>query len=544
MLFHEFIRLAGGVKNVLRVLLPHNQVALCINDVTLVSNDLPLGVTLEKVLDETHLVSSGSVEPTPVDLLNLGKEIDTNLREKASLCFKQKASAYRPGWHVSPPQGLLNDPNGFIFHQGKYYLCFQWYPFECIHKDKYWVQMSSDDLINWNRESIALTPSDWFDSHGVYSGHAVSREDGIMVFYTGNTRIGDDRIRQTTQCAAITKDGKHYDKLGPLIPQIPLGVTEHIRDPKVIFHEDKWWMFLGAQTTDLKGRLAIYTSSDLLEWDYKGLFGQELGDYGYMWECPDVFKLDGQYYLAFSPQGIEPDSSYNTLPHQNRIAPIEFTNKGGITIGQPVTLDYGFDFYAFQSTETSDSRRVMIGWMGLPDEVNQPSCDDGWIHQFSLPRVLCMENGILKQQPCVELERLRGEKIDFPCIAGTHELKTKQFDLSLKLKAGGEIQLFADDTFHTTLRYEPDEHRLVWERANTELRESDTTREAPAAGDWVELRILADNSSLEIFINDGEAVMTGRVFTPATATRLILDNQVIDVSGYYLSDSQLPFANQ
>ncbi|MCE0495233.1 glycoside hydrolase family 32 protein [Vibrio salinus] len=540
---NEFIRLAGGIQNILRVLLPQKKVALCVSNPDLVA-ELPADVELKKVLTEWHLIS-GSVCTTESELLELGKDIGGQLRAKAMNCFEPTESVYRPGWHVSPPVGLLNDPNGFIYHEGKYHLCYQWYPYDCVHKDKYWVQMSSDDLVNWKRESVALTPSDWFDSHGVYSGHAISHEGRIIVFYTGNARIGEERIRQTTQCAAVSDDGVHYEKLGPLIPCPPEGVTGHIRDPKVIFRDGIWWMFLGAQTDELKGRLAVYKSSDLKEWKFDGLYGDELanGNYGYMWECPDVFEFDGQFYLAFSPQGIESHSPLNTLPHHNRIAVLTFTDEGGIEIGEPVILDYGFDFYAYQSVETPDSRRVMIGWMGLPDEVNQPSCDQGWIHQFSLPRELNFAGGRLIQKPCRELKALRGDEIEFGSETEI-DLGRKQFELMLTLQSGGKIQLFADDKYSCDLTFETDKQRLLLDRSNTEQRESDLLRELPVNGEEVRLHILADNSSVEIFINDGEAVMTSRVFTPASATRLILGDKVKNVSGYYLNGARLPFANQ
>lgn len=542
MQLNEFIRLAGGVQNILRVLLPQNQVALCVSNPELVT-ELPADVELKKMLDEWHLVSN-SVQATKSELLELGKEIDAQLRAKVmECCFEPTPSAYRPGWHVSPPVGLLNDPNGFIYHAGQYHLCYQWYPYECTHNDKYWVQMSSDDLVNWKWESVALTPSDWFDSHGVYSGHAISHDGSITAFYTGNTRVGEDRFRQTTQCVAVSHDGINYEKLGPVISSPPEGVTEHIRDPKVIYHDNTWWMFLGAQTNELKGRLAVYKSKDLTEWDYDGLYGEELGggDYGYMWECPDVFELDGQYYLAFSPQGIESHSPLNTLPHHNRIAPLTFTRDGGVKIGEPVILDFGFDFYAYQSVATPDGRRVMIGWMGLPDEVNQPSCDQGWVHQFSLPRELKFVDGKLNQQPCKELLSLRGEAINFNC----EELdsNSKQFELMLTLEAGGQIQLFENAENACVLTFEREQQRLLLDRSKTEQRESDLLRELPVQGNEVQLHILADNSSLEIFVNGGEAVMTARVFTPASATRLILGDKVKDVSGYYLNSSKLPFAN-
>ncbi len=94
--------------------------------------------------------------------------------------------------------------------------------------------------------------------------------DALWLYYTGNTRIGPERLRQTTQCVARSTDGIHFEKLGPVIDAPPAGVTEHIRDPKVIHDGENYRMLLGAQREDKIGRLAQYSSADGLHWHYDG----------------------------------------------------------------------------------------------------------------------------------------------------------------------------------------------------------------------------------------------------------------------------------
>jgi beta-fructofuranosidase len=140
---------------------------------------------------------------------------------------------------------LLNNPNGFIYHQWQYHFSYQWHPYPWVHKDKYWAHLTSKDLVNWQWQPVAFTPSDWFDSHGVFSGHAVSHYDRLMLFYTGNTRVGEQRDRHITQCLATSTDGLHFIKHGPVVPELPPGVTAHYRDPKIIRYHDRWLMLLG-----------------------------------------------------------------------------------------------------------------------------------------------------------------------------------------------------------------------------------------------------------------------------------------------------------
>lgn len=542
MYLEEFIDFAGGEANISRVLTRDGQLSLALYEHSLVGN-LPETIQLQQVNDEWHISVSRSVDMTDDALFRLGRTIENTLKSRARQYLKPTDSIYRPVWHISPPQGLLNDPNGFIFHDNTYHLCYQWYPFACMHKDKYWVQMHSDDLVNWTWKSIALTPSDWFDSHGVFSGHAVSlNPHELMVFYTGNTRLGEERYRQTTQCAAVSRDdGVHYTKLGPLIRELPLGVTEHIRDPKVVKHHDRWLMFLGAQTTELKGRLAIYESDDLHEWRFKGLYGDELGDFGYMWECPDIFCLGDTWWFMFSPQGIPSHSRHWSIPHHNRIASLSFDSDNNVVLSDPHILDHGFDFYAPQSMETPDGRRVLIGWMGLPDEINQPSCDEGWIHQFTAPRELYLEHGKIRQRPITELTTLRDRAFSLVLMNSGTDIETKSFELIAEIEWGTTLHLFSDGEHYLELRFDAEEKTLILDRTHTELREGDTIRTIALSEDSVKLHVLADHSSVELFINDGEFVMTSRVFTPGNATRINAENKPFMAQCYSLKTALLPF---
>ncbi len=178
MLLDTLLELAGGINNVTRILAPQGQVVLALKHPPLVPH-LPDDVSLQSVLGEWQLSVQRTAEVSDQQLAAIGKAIAE--RQKLETLPYQTAldCPYRPLWHISPPQGLLNDPNGFIYHQGEYHLFYQWHPFACEHKDKYWVHLKSLDLVDWQWQSVALTPSDWFDSHGVFSGHAVSHQQDL-----------------------------------------------------------------------------------------------------------------------------------------------------------------------------------------------------------------------------------------------------------------------------------------------------------------------------------------------------------------------------
>ena len=64
-------------------------------------------------------------------------------------------------------------------------------------------------------------------------------------------------------------------------------------------------MVLGARTIDDKGCILVYKSTDLYNWEFHSVPAGKNEDMGYMWECPDIFKLENKDILMFSPQGME-----------------------------------------------------------------------------------------------------------------------------------------------------------------------------------------------------------------------------------------------
>ncbi|WED29740.1 glycoside hydrolase family 32 protein [Vibrio sp. DW001] len=513
-----YIENCGGISNVNRILSTQGRLILEIDNDEWLSEGLTGRYCSS--MSQVSIDIRDKIEPS--EFIRIGTEIRKRQLDAITKLGNPKKCEFRPDWHISPPMGLLNDPNGFIYHGGTYHLFYQWYPFGCVHKDKFWAHLTSTDLINWQQQPVALTPSDWFDSHGVFSGHAISTPQELMIFYTGNVRTGPERERHTTQCLAVSTDGISFEKLGPVITGLPEGVTSHCRDPKVIKIGKEWWMLIGVQREDLVGRLAVYKSYDLHHWDFDKLYGDELGNFGYMWECPDLFELDDQLLAVIGPQGIQSDSHYHTVAHHNGFLKASISEQGELSMSDFTNLDHGFDFYAPQTLETPDGRRVLTAWMGLPDEINQPSVDSGWIHQLSSLRELTLADGNLIQKPIKELEALRSSLLEFELNNASLDLKTKSFELQVELAWGSELSLFKDSLNECLISLDESSKTLFLNRVNTLIREGDTIRERKLNSDTVTLQIMADNSSIEIFINGGESVMSSRIFTPATATELAL----------------------
>ncbi|KAA6474778.1 sucrose-6-phosphate hydrolase [Bacillus swezeyi] len=449
---------------------------------------------------------------------------DQKLREKALNRVKEyqelvNLDPYRLHYHIMPPVGLLNDPNGFIQWKGVYHLFYQWMPFKTGHGAKFWGHYSSEDLVNWRHEEIALTPSDWYDKNGCYSGSAVVENDLLHVFYTGNVR-DEKGGRETYQCLAVSKDGISFEKQG-VVARLPEGYTAHFRDPKVWKKNGCWYMVLGAQTERLEGRAVLFTSTNLKEWsflgDISGSNTEQLDDFGYMWECPDMISLGGKDVLIVCPQGLKAEGFHYQNAHQSGYFVGELDErKPEFKHGEFEELDRGFDFYAPQTTKDESGRRILVAWMGVPDQNEQhhPTIPNQWVHCMTLPRELTLNNDKLIQKPIQELRTLRQDekntKVSLQQAAEMldidHPEKTELFITPQLIEEGFEVSFRGA----ARLIYNKTDGILTLER-NSCVDESTEVRHC-RLNELRDLNVFLDSSSIEIFVNGGEEVFSARYF--------------------------------
>ncbi|WP_100010194.1 glycoside hydrolase family 32 protein [Lentibacillus sediminis] len=456
---------------------------------------------------------------------------DNHLKEtavKRAAEYREMAGEdpYRLHFHLMPPVGLMNDPNGLVFFQGKYHFFYQWNPFETAHGVKFWGHYVSDNLVYWEEAPVALAPDQWYDRNGCYSGSAVVHEDQMYIFYTGNVR-NDAGERESYQCMAVSEDGVQFDKKGPVI-NVPDGYTAHFRDPKVFKKGPRWYMVVGAQTVEEKGEVVLFSSDDLETWSFQGtLAGSDrsgLGSFGYMWECPDFFELNGEDILLVSPQGLEPNGIlYNNVYQSGYFAGKADLERVSYPHGGFTELDRGFDFYAPQTMLDGNGRRLLVGWMGSADEgsTSHPTTHHGWVHAMTIPRVLEWENGRLLQQPAEELKQLRGNNREYRDVLVTDqqsfELPSSRdnvFELQVQVKSWDAASFSLTIGTNNQLIYREATKTFTLERANFE-KPNVVERRHCALDELKEIRVFKDTSSLEIFLNGGEEVFTARVYDEA-----------------------------
>ena len=194
-----------------------------------------------------------------------------------------------------------------------------------------------------------------------------------------------------------------------------------MRDPKVWTRDGAHWMVLGAQTQDLHGTALLLRSPDLIEWQYLGqLAGGADDPLGYMWECPDLVRLNDRDVLVISPSSTTARPRARTGGRTCRCTPsASLMSLAGLPGGGGYrVVDAGPDFYAPQTLTDDTGRTIMIGWMGMPDHDGQPTLAEkhptvanGWVHCLTVPRELSLDGDQLVQWPVPELSALRGQAV-------------------------------------------------------------------------------------------------------------------------------------
>lgn len=420
---------------------------------------------------------------------------------------------YKMTYHIEPDRGLMNDPNGFIQYKDTYYFFHQWNRFRLDHSYKEWGLFTSKDMVHWKSQGSAVVPDREEDRNGVHSGSSIEYDGKLYLFYTGSNK--SNGIRKSCQCIAVSEDGQTFIKQKEVIGT-PDGFTEHHRDPKVWRGQKHWWMVVGAQKSDLTGAVALYSSDDLLHWKYECVLYDH--DLDHVCECPDLFRLGEKDILVCCPQkrtivkeasgeqekvssyacyipGVFDEDQMSFTPEQDRCY-----------------FDYGFDFYSPQTFTDSKGRRIMAGWMSRMDDEQEACCptrEFGYLHCLTLPRVLTWENGMLYQRPIEEIYQLRRNAKSFTESQGSFQAEAGHFELHLKRNDNQPLALYLRNR-NVGVTYYPKTQILEVSRKNWTDGEIQT-KQIPLP-ELTELQIFSDNSSAEIFVNDGAAVFSMRYF--------------------------------
>ena len=438
-----------------------------------------------------------------------------------------KQGKMRQKYHFMAEAGWINDPNGLIFFGGKYHLFYQYNPYDSYWGAMHWGHAVSDDMIHWEYLPIALAPSEYYDNHkegGCFSGSAIEYDGKLYLLYTGTAKDENGFIQ--TQCAAYSSDGIHFKKYehNPVITAPDGYDPADFRDPKVWRHGEYFYLICGAGKDNL-AQVLIYRSVNLLEWEYLNVLAESRGEWGYMWECPDIYPLGDRHVLMFSPMGVHERTVVYMVGDLNyKTGKFNYTVTGEI--------DWGFDYYAPQSFLDNKGRRILIGWANAWDWMPWwkdwgPTYKEGWCGSFALPREVRMcEDHTLQFIPVEELKSLRKHEMEVTDVKAGETL----YEIPLSNGNVYEMELLIDlnrsdaESFALILRSDGEKktvievdlkHQMMYIDRNLSDGWSAGRTKSPLKMEdkhQLAIHIFADQSSIEVFTDHYKTTHSCNVF--------------------------------
>jgi len=476
-----------------------------------------------------------------------------NEKSKPAVIADAKGSSiaiekYRPQFHFTPKEKWMNDPNGLVYKNGNYHLFYQYHPGSTVWGPMHWGHAKSKDLLTWKHRPIALYP----DSLGIiYSGSVVIDKnntagfgkDAMVAIYTYHDPIKRKagKIDFQTQGIAYSSDeGETWSKYknNPVIANP--GIRD-FRDPKVSWYEEKevWQMVLAA-----KDEVQFYESKNLKDWRKISTFRNNDSPPLGVWECPDLFKLkiegteEEKWVLIVSGGNSSPNGGSGTRYFVGDYDGTTFTTSQK----ESQWIDYGTDNYAGVTYNNDpDGKRIIIGWMSDWSYATTTPTEK-WRGAMTLPRELKLikveSNYLLKSEIIEEFdditttiskEELKG---NFPLNFEYKDLQQSVISFNVNINNKFQVKLSNSQGESYSFGYDKLTGEFFANRTNSgnvnfneNFAKSSFQTIPIGKTDKLKFTVVLDTSSIEIFINDGQYVMTNQVFPNENFTKVeVLEN--------------------
>lgn len=421
---------------------------------------------------------------------------------------------YRPQFHFTPERNWHNDPNGLVFYKGEYHMFYQYNPKGNEWGFMHWGHTISTDLVHWKHFPIALYPDENSEDTvncTAYSGSAIVDEHNLLKKEIGNekTLVAFYTSQNCGQRIAYSVDkGRNWEKFEGN-PIIPFNEKDDARDPKVIWYEpaQKWVMVLYRKASEDDGSkgVSFYTSENLIDWEWKSHISG-------FYECPDLIQLqvsnrpDEKKWILF-----DGDGSYFIG---------DFDGEAFVPETEKMKSDFGKNYYAAQTWSNipeEDGRTLQIAWMRGGKFPEMP-----FNGQMSFPCELSLtkfNSGYkLIRVPAKEIENLHGKHYMWEnknLIPGLNEniLKKVKGDC-FHIKCVFNIKTSNNFGFMVRSGKKDAGTEILYNVKKETLSVLGTTVPLVPIDDKISLEILVDRTSVEIFANEGQTVISN-CFTPA-----------------------------
>ena len=441
------------------------------------------------------------------------------------------ADSNRPTFHPIPDYGWANESYGLIYQGGKYHMFYQKNEVFLGIAQQNWGHFTSSDLVNWDEQNAVLWPTEGWDNYGIWSGCAVTLNDGTpAVVYTGvdGVKAGIGVATSTDNYQTLTKNTNN-----PVIAKAPNSVNMDFRDPYVWKKDGKYHMVIGSGISSIGANVVYYSSTDFNNWTYGGIAyqGQKSEGEGQFWEMPVIYEFpNGKEMLLVqkTPDATPAITTYWIGQFENGVFTPDFEQ------AKKLEVVNGF----LSPTVTTDTNGKITAIGIIPDEVQaQFQMQQGWANLFSVPQVWNLDaNNNILISPHPNLTNLRGSPTQFNGVSiqngGSNYLNNyngRHFEMEATINTGTANQIgfiFGKSTNNEEfykVYYDMATQEWVLDASKSSL--STQVRRDVRKGSYtitpgatINVRVFVDGSVLEVFIDD-KAHFTGRFFpTLASAT--------------------------
>jgi sucrose-6-phosphate hydrolase SacC (GH32 family) len=366
-----------------------------------------------------------------------------------------------------------------------------------LHADEFGTMFSGSGVVDWNNTT----------------GFQTGDEPPLILIYTSagnNSRWSEGK--PFTQGIAYSNDrGRTWTKYRGNPVQARLRKAN--RDPKVIWWEEtnEWVIVLYLRD----GEVAFFTSPNLKRWELQSTMES-------FHECPELFPL--------AVNGDENNKKWIHFGAHGEYLIGDFDGKKFTKETEPIRYNYGNCFYAaqtFSDIPEEDGRRIQIAW----GRVDLPDMPFNQMMTFPVTLTLNSTNEGLRMfaYPVKEIENIHGKKHQWknetlkPGENPLEDVKGNLFDINAEIflndaeEVGLEINGFP-------ISYNVKEKQLIGGKGEEgdEFSSGETTAKLAPVDGKINLRILVDRPSVEIYANNG------RIYMPMQAVR-DLDNKSLKI---------------
>lgn len=395
----------------------------------------------------------------------------------------------RPQIHFSAKRGWLNDANGMFYYHGQYHLYYQHDPFNWNGSgQKWWGHAVSSDMVNWRELPEGIYSHSYGDD--VWSGSAVVDSANTSGFKTGTNDVIVAAYYSTArgECIAYSNDGgQTFTDYGnnPVVVHSAVG-----RDPHLFWYAPSNYWVMAVYDGGGGNGVEFYTTPDFHLWTFRSKI------YNGFYECPDIFQLPV-------------DGNTNNLMWELN------DGSSGYQLGQfdgatftPSTAELpgnlGSGFYAsqtFTSMAPGDHRKVRIGWA----QISTPGMPFNQLMYF--PTGLTLQttpNGVrLCSTPIPEITN----NVEFvynwtnltltPGYNPLSGIRGSLFDVKARFSAGSAQAITF--TFQNVT--------VTYDATTRQISCNGDTQSLPPLNGSVQLEMIVDRDTIEIFGNNGQLYM-------------------------------------